>query len=84
MPDYTDYFKDFVDPNYARLFKGEWTSLQVCCTHIYIYKFVISSLLLLLQVSFEAVDPCDRYPLGVKTTYRAYSKVSLNIPINVN
>ena len=54
VPDYSNYFKGSVDPNYARLFKGEWTSLQV---------------------SFEAVEICDRYPLGVKTTYRAYSKV---------
>ena len=29
-----------------------------------------------LQFTFEAVDVCDKYPTGVKTTYRAYTQDS--------
>ena len=27
-----------------------------------------------LQFKIEAVDPCEEFPLGVRTTYRAFSK----------
>jgi hypothetical protein len=61
ITDYKKYLSKHMDSNYSRMFKKEWTSLQV---------------------TFEAVDPSPRYPLGVKMTYRAYSQVvSLRIYI---